>query len=147
MAGLFKLRKARNADLKLINAYAAAEGMDEIKSIKDIRVAANADDQCVGFLRLTRRGGVAYVNPMATYSAWRGYGIGRALIEDALRREGELRLVSRGGSIEFYRKMGFRDAAWEDIHADVASDCDGCPMREECGPLPMLMILREGQKE
>lgn len=134
---LFSLRDARADDLPTLNAYAWAEGMDALPSAAGVRVAANADDAPVGFLRVQVEDGVAYVNPMVTYAAWRGYGVGRALMEDARRRFGELRLVSRGSSRGFYEKLGFAPASWDDIAPAVAADCDGCPMRGECGPQPM----------
>ena len=73
-----------------------------------VRVAVNDEDVVVGFCRLQDDvNGIAYVNPIVTYSAWRGYGVGRALIEDARDLAGELRLIARGTSEGFYRKLGF----------------------------------------
>ena len=147
MGSLFTLRDARESDIPMINAYTYAEGMDNIPSLDNVRVAANADDVAVGFIRIQHcADGRAYINPMATYSAWRGYGVGRALIQDAIEREGALWFVSRGGSIGFYERMGCVACDWEEIHPDIASDCDGCPMRDECGPLPMHSFLPESQK-
>ena len=139
MAALFSIRDARVEDMELIDAYANAEGMDRMPGIERIRVAVNDDDVVVGFCRLQDDvNGIAYVNPIVTYAAWRGYGVGRALIEDARKIAGELRLISRGTSEGFYRKLGFVEMPWDDVDLEAASeDCDTCPYRADCGPVPM----------
>ena len=139
MAGLFTIRDACEADMALIDLYAGEAGMDRIPGPKRVRVAVNADDQVVGFCRLQDDvNGVAYVNPIVVYSAWRGHGVGKALIEDAQSRDGELRLVARGTSEGFYRKLGFVEMPWEELDMEAAEeDCGNCPHRAECGPVPM----------
>lgn len=143
MADLFTIRDARIRDMPLIDTYASAEGMDRIPGPKGVRVAVNDEDEVVGFCRLQRdANGIAYVNPIVTYELWRGYGVGRALIQDARRIAGELRLISRGSSEGFYRKLGFSDMPWSDVDLEAASeDCDNCPYREACGPVPMRLPL------
>ena len=113
--------------------------MDRIPGIERVRVAVNGDDEVVGFCRLQDDvNGIAYVNPIVTYAPWRGYGVGKALIEDAQAIAGELRLISRGTSEGFYRKLGFVDMPWSETDQAAASeDCDMCPYRSECGPVPM----------
>ena len=138
MSDLFTLRPAREGDLELINYYAYQEGMDNLPSLDHVTVAANADDQCIGFLRLAfSEAGIAHINPVVTYSEWRGYGVGRALVDDARAHHDEIRLVARGGSIGFYRLLGFKEIPWSDIAPGVTEECDGCPLADECGPLPM----------
>lgn len=139
MTGLFTIRDARDADMGLVDAYAGEAGMDRIPGPARVRVAVNADDEVVGFCRLQDDvNGIAYVNPIVVYSAWRGYGVGRALIEDARAQAGELRLIARGTSEGFYRRLGFSEMPWEDVDLEAAEeDCDRCPYRAECGPVPM----------
>lgn len=139
MSELFAIRDARESDMGLIDAYANAEGMDKIPGPDRVRVAVNDEDVVVAFCRLQDdANGIAYVNPIVTYSPWRGYGVGRALIRDAQARAGELRLVSRGTSEGFYHKLGFVEMSWDDVDLEAASeDCDHCPYREECEPVPM----------
>ena len=139
MSELFTIRDARQDDMPLIDAYAAAEGMDRIPGPARVRVAVNADDEVVGFCRLQDDvNGFAYVNPIVTNVEWRGYGVGRALIDDARGLAGELRLIARGTSVEFYRKLGFKRMLWSQVDLEAASeDCDTCPYRAECGPVPM----------
>lgn len=139
MTELFSIRDARESDMPLIDAYANAEGMDVIPGPDRVRVAVNDDDVVVAFCRLQDDvNGIAYVNPIVTYAAWRGYGVGRALIQDARELAGELRLISRGTSEGFYRKLGFVEMSWDDVDLEAASeDCDTCPYRADCGPVPM----------
>lgn len=135
---LFHLRDPRPEEKVVLDAYANAEGMDAIPSLEGVRVAANEDDEVVGFMRLAISDeGIAFVNPIITHETWRGFGVGRALMEEALERYGELRLVSRGGSIPFYQALGFKPIPWDDIEMTMVDDCDHCDMRKECGPLPM----------
>ena len=96
----FTLRDARESDLAYLNAYAAAEGMDDLPSAENLRVAVNEDDVPVGFLRLQQgSNGAAHVNPVVSCATWRGWGVGRALMEEALASRGELRLVARAASV------------------------------------------------
>ena len=102
MSELFTLRPAREKDRELIDWYLYNEGMDRIPSLDNVTVAVNADDVCVGLCRiLVGCNEVAHVNPVVVNRDWRGYGVGRALMDDALARYGELRFVARGGRWRF----------------------------------------------
>ena len=142
MDALFAIRDARASDMELIDAYAHAEGMDRIPGPARVRVAVNDEDVPVAFCRLQDDvNGIAYVNPIVTYAPWRGFGVGRALIEDARAIAGELRLISRGASEGFYRKIGFEEMSWDDVDLQAASeDCDTCPYRASCNPVPMRVV-------
>ena len=142
MSELFSLRPAREEDLDYINTYTFSEGMDKVPSLDNITVAANDEDQVVGFIRIViGANGAAHVNPVITVSTWRGYGVGRALMEDALVKYGELRLVSRGSSVGFYKTLGYDEISWNDIDKLVVDDCDHCEAFDECKPLPMGKVL------
>ncbi len=135
---LFTLRPALEKDRELIDWYLHNEGMDRIPSLENVTVAANADDDCVGLCRiLVGKNGIAHVNPVVANREWRGYGVGRALMDDALERYGELRFVARGGAVPFYRALGYEEISWDDVDTSVTEECDGCPMIDECNPLPM----------
>ncbi len=138
MADLFTLRPAREKDKALLDSYCYAEGMDHLPDVERVTVAVDEEDAPVGFIRLVRgANGVDHVNPVVTYRLWRGYGVGRALIEDALREVPELRLVARGPSVPFYERLGFSACGWDEVDTSVTEECDGCPMIDECHPLPM----------
>ena len=101
---LFRIRDAREDDQTALDVLCAAEGMDAIPSTERVRVAVNDEDEVVGFIRIAvdEDEGTAFVNPVITHDTWRGYGVGRALMDEALAVFGELRLVSRGQSLAFY---------------------------------------------
>lgn len=135
---LFTLRPARESDRPLLDTYTYAEGMDYLPSLERVTVAVNSADEPVGFIRIAIDShGVAHINPVVVYRDWRGYGVGRALVENAEAAYGELRLVSRGSSKPFYDALGYEDCGWDLIEKGVSEDCDGCPMYDECDPQPM----------
>lgn len=138
---LITLRSARADDMRYLNAYAAAEGMDALPGPEHIHVAANADDTPVAFIRLALgANGIWHVNPIVTCSTWRGYGVGRVLTEWALQEKGELRLVARGSAVPFYQHMEFSPCTWEEVDISVTEDCAGCSFRQECNPQPMKRV-------
>lgn len=137
---LFTLRPADEADRSYIDSYTYAEGMDYLPSLERVTVAANDADEPVGFIRVVvgDKTGVAFVNPVVVHGSWRGYGVGRALMENAAREYGELRLVSRGSSKPFYDALGFECCSWDLIEDGVSEDCTHCTLTEECKPQPMV---------
>lgn len=132
---LFTIRDARPDDKAVLDGYANLEGMDAIPSIEGVRVAVNEDDEVVGFVRIALADdGTAFVNPVITHETWRGFGVGRALMEEALERHGELRLVSRGGSLPFYKALGYERIGWDLIEMSLVDDCDHCEMQRGMRP-------------
>lgn len=141
MTALFSLRPAIESDRPYLDSYTYAEGMDYVPDLEGLTVAANADGEPVGFIRIVRDSqGIAHVNPVVVHGSWRGYGVGKALMEAAQAEHGELRLVSRGSSKPFYDALGFEDCSWGLIEKGVSEDCDGCEMRAECNPQPMRKV-------
>ncbi len=139
VAELFSIRPAEEADAPTLDAYAALEGMPPLGGVEHVYVAVSEEaGDIVGFIRLACDEGKWHVNPVVTYSTWRGYGVGRGLIEFAENLYGSLRLVARGNSAEFYRKIGFEEASWDCIGETIASECLYCDMSEECGPIPFV---------
>ena len=136
---LFRIRDAREDDQTALDVLCAAEGMDAIPSTERVRVAVDDEDEVVGFIRIAvdEDEGTAFVNPVITHDTWRGYGVGRALMDEALAVFGELRLVSRGQSLAFYEALGYERISWDYIKMALVDDCDNCEMRDECGPVPM----------
>lgn len=139
---LFTLRPAAAKDRPLLDAYCYAEGMDYLPDLENVTVAANADDEAVGFIRIAiGENGIAHVNPVVVYPAWRGYHVGEALMADAQQRYGELRLVARGSSKGFYDRLGFAPCPWEEVDLSVTENCDVCTLVDECQPCPMKKAL------
>ncbi len=138
MSDLFTLRPARDADLPYLNSYNYAEGMDSLDDVEGVTVAANSADEPVGFIRIeVGPSGRAYVYPIVVHKSWRGYDVGRALMDAALAQHRELRLVSRGSSIGFYKALGYEACSWDEIDEGIGEDCANCSWRDECAPLPM----------
>lgn len=142
MDALFVTRDMQKDDLPLVNALGGSEGFGQVQPDDAVRVAVNEDGEIVGFLRLAfGEQGEAHVNPVVVYETWRRFGVGRTLLNEALRTYKELRLVARGWTIPFYEALGFEPCNWEDISKTVAAECDGCEMRGGCHPQPMSMRL------
>ncbi|MEG1397363.1 MAG: GNAT family N-acetyltransferase [Raoultibacter sp.] len=141
---LFFLRAASDRDLPVLDSYAAAEGMGNIPCADHVCVAVNDSDEIVGFIRLVFDDAkVCHVNPVVVYPSWRGVGLGRALIDYAAQRFGEVRLVSRGSSLAFYEALGFTPLPWDEIKPEIVEECTECELRDECHPVP----LSRGAKE
>ena len=144
---LFSLRTATSQDIPTLDAYGAAEGMGPIPDIEHVFVAQNAAKELVGFIRLAfDEAGVCHVNPVVVCSTWRGRGVGRALMDYAATRFGELRLVSRGSSRSFYEALEFTPIAWDAIKPEIAAECEECELFDECGPTPMSSSARESER-
>lgn len=141
MSELFKLRAAKPEDKTWLDSYCYQEGMANLDDIDGITVAANSDDEPIGFIQIAiGNNEIAHVYPIVVHPLWRGYDVGRALIKDAHSRFGELRLVSRGSSIGFYEKLGFVACNWDEIDNEQTEGCIDCSMKAECGPLPMKLV-------
>ena len=140
-SALVSVRVGEERDFGAVNAIANPEGMGPLPSMDNVYVAVNDVDEVVGFIRLAFSDeGVCHVEPVAVYPTWRGYGVGRVLIEFALEQYGELRLVARGESTPFYERLGFEPISWDDIAPGVTEDCIGCEHIDECNPQPMRKV-------
>lgn len=84
----------------------------------------------------------------------RGQGIGRLLLGEILQNPWrscrgahpggqfpgnfQITTLARGGASEFYRRMGFGPCRMEELPEDYREQCDFCPDKQECNPVPML---------
>ncbi|MDQ3549227.1 MAG: GNAT family N-acetyltransferase [Chloroflexota bacterium] len=76
-----------------------------------VAIVAVEHDAVVGFARVLHDGAItSYLAELIVAPAWRGQGIGRALIEDAFRRCGTIRkdLLADEESQEFYESLRHR---------------------------------------
>lgn len=84
----------------------------------------------------------------------RGRGIGGRLLSEIIKRpwkycreaEGggdyksyRLTTVARGGAANFYQQHGFREFSFDALPPPYNTQCDDCPDREACRPLPMVL--------
>ncbi|MEG1097405.1 MAG: GNAT family N-acetyltransferase [Raoultibacter sp.] len=145
---LFFLQPAKEEDLVVLDAFAAAEGMGSIPCVDCVFVAVSREDnEIVGFIRLVfNDAGICHVNPVVVYPSWRGCGVGCALMDYAAQHYGELRLVSRGSSLAFYEALGFAPTSWEAIKPEIVAECSQCELYDECNPVPMSKGSQESER-
>ena len=144
MNDIVSIRPATTQDMYTIDSIANNEEMDSLPGPEDIYVAVNDADEIVGFIRLQYDDEKWHVNPVVTYPTWRGFGVGKSLIDYARKHYGSLYLVARGGSVGFYRKLGFTEIEISEIGAKVAAECDECPIFDECQPIPFMIEGKQG---
>ena len=130
------IRTMQEEDLPTICALAAAEDMELSGDFVRTFVAVD-EGGIAGFCRIRLFDGTYYVNPVVTAPRVRGSGLGRILMDEAIRRHGEVSFVARGYAVPFYRHIGCEEIPWEAIAPEIAADCDECEMAATCGALPM----------
>jgi N-acetylglutamate synthase-like GNAT family acetyltransferase len=94
-------------------------------------------DSPVGLVRLESGAGIPYVRPIAILPAQQGKGLGTRLLRIVTATYLEVKVVARGPSTEFYRRLGFERITWEEIYSPFQQDCEQCLDRAECKPCPM----------
>lgn len=133
----WRIRDAVDVDLDLIRSLFASEGFGDVKTVEGIRVAVTPDNVMYGAIRLEQLSDDAwYVRPVAVFDAARGMGVGRGLINDALKHHSDLRFVSEGYAVGFYDACGFVRCSWDEMADEQRFECDMCPGRSECGAQP-----------
>jgi GNAT superfamily N-acetyltransferase len=118
------LRLWTEDDFPAVQALSTAEGWTTprerpVESLSAWRaswpaIIAEAHGQSVGFLRAISDGAVTtYVAGLLIAPAWRGRGVGRALLGacQALVPSTRLDLLSEPDAVAFYSRLGFRPAA------------------------------------
>ena len=146
---LFSIRQAYIDDMPGIRYISDDVDMPVIESTVNTFVAVNYEDIPIGFIRiklLDAKGDTdeepgsrhAFVYPVAVLSSWQGYDVGTALIDVALEKFGELRLVACTPSQGFYRRLDFKEASWDQIAPEIARDCNRCSSKDTCTPQPFI---------
>lgn len=139
---LFTIRDTQEKDLPFIESLLVSEGMGGPTKVEGF-VAVNDDDEPVGYIRIQETEKGPHVAPVAVFEAWRGHGVGRALMDHALERFGYLKLVARGPAVPFYRALGYREISFDEISSELEEDCTVCDWRDECGPVPFMLEYSE----
>lgn len=135
----FTLRPAEAHDAVGVATLMRLGGMSLAPDWQNAVVAVDADDAVVGYLRVQQTAKGPHVAPVAVDPGWQGSGLGRALMEDAVKRHGYLKLVSRGEVAGFYRSLGCHEIPFSEISGDLEEDCEHCPDRELCQPVAFIM--------
>ena len=147
MSDLFTIRPARQGDLIYLQMICEEGNLGIIEAVDCCSVAVNSEDVPVGFIHIETvddenpATNAPYVYPVAVYTSWQHHGVARALIHHELQKTGELRLVACTASQGFYPKAGFKPVAWENIATRIARDCDSCPNRGTCDPIPFAISV------
>ena len=138
---MISLRQYKEQHKDAVDALYQQADMGEPSSYEGILLAFDSDaedpEKPIGLVRVAVSDGVAYVNPIVVDEEARGLGIGRVLMEHVQELHPDVRLVSRGPAIPFYRALGFDECDWESVDTRFTDDCDSCDVRESCQPLPM----------
>ena len=133
----WQIRDCRPEDMELIRYLFAVEGFGDLTDPTNVRVAVTQDNVMFGALRCEKaQNGTWNVRPVVVFDAVQSKGVGRALLEDALRLHPDLFLVARGEIEPFYLKCGFDRCSWDDISPEFIAECNLCPDRDSCGPIP-----------
>lgn len=133
----YHIRDCVEADMDLIRYLFSVEGFSDLTSPEGIRVAVTPDNTMYGACRLEQGSDGSWnVRPIVVFDVVQGKGVGRALLKDALRLHPDLRLVARGEIEPFYLSCGFERCGWDAIAPEYRAECDACPDKAACGPLP-----------
>ena len=134
----YTMRDVCEDDFPYISTLLSAEGMDIPGDWQIGTVAVNSQNQPVGYIRIQQTDKGPHVAPVAVFESWRGYGVGRALMDYERTRNGALKLVARGDSVPFYRALGCIEIDFDDISGELEEDCSTCPYIDECAPVPFI---------
>lgn len=131
------IREATDQDAPVIERLVTEAGMGTLTP-RGRSFMAERDGRIAGFIRIVEAEGNPYVNPIIVDAHARRSGIGRALMESAHARFGELLFVARGHAVPFYEALGCERVPWDRISPDLGEDCDSCPDLTTCAPVPMI---------
>lgn len=134
---LLTIREATEDDANIVAKLTADAGMGTLTPRGTVFVAVS-EGHTVGFIRIVEAEGHWYVNPIVVDASARRLGVGRALMQDARARYGELLFVARGHAVPFYEALGCEEVARDRISPDLGEDCDTCPDVATCCPVPMI---------
>lgn len=133
---LVRMRRGRPEDqdvlLELLDQY----GMVGAITPADCLMAEGVGG-VIGFARIEIVEGLPYLRPIVIDTAYRHQGIGRRLVQYLLAQIPELRVTARGEAVDFYTRLGFELMPWEAVPPLFRQECEACPERTACRPVPM----------
>lgn len=133
----YSIRDAQPQDMTAVNGLFSSQSFPDAPSAEGVRIAETPEGELVGALFLeVAPDGSENVKTIVVVEEARGFGVGAALMGDALASHLDLRLVSRGASVGFYERIGLKRCGWEDIDPIYRRDCDECPDLPTCNPVP-----------
>jgi amino-acid N-acetyltransferase len=145
------IRRARTEDIIQIRElldYYAAKGQLLPRSPADIAAALGdfiifeQNGRVAGCIALHRWGaGLAEIRSFAVEKRMQGKGIGRKLLERALRKAGKSglkRVFTLTARPSFFEKSGFRRIGKDSLPNKIWADCLVCPRLSKCNEVPLM---------
>ncbi len=135
------IRDCKLEDMELIRYLFAVEGFGDLQDHTNVRVAVTDDNTMYGALRCEQGSDGSWnVRPVVVFDVVQSKGVGRALINDALKMHPDMRLVARGAIEPFYLKCGFERCSWDEIAPEYVAECNLCPDKQTCAPIPFKSV-------
>ncbi|BBO81092.1 N-acetyltransferase [Desulfosarcina ovata subsp. sediminis] len=136
---MIKTETAKPEDRSQVVNLLMENGMDYSDPIEDFTIA-RANHSIAGCIRIEPHATVKIIRPLVVASAYRKTGVGRLLLETAIPNANgrPVVIVSRGESRGFYKAVGFSEADWKLIPDHQREECNLCPERPSCNPVPMI---------
>jgi anaerobic selenocysteine-containing dehydrogenase/N-acetylglutamate synthase-like GNAT family acetyltransferase len=132
------IRRGSSEDKEEVLALLLEEGMDcSNVPIEEFMLLIDRE-RIVACVRLEEHRDFLMIRPIVVAKNFRGQGAGSFLLAKGLPPEREVVLVARGTSVSFYGGLGFSDMNWESVPRHQYDECDQCPDRKGCKPLPMI---------
>jgi amino-acid N-acetyltransferase len=133
-----KIRNGIEEDREALADLLAANSMED-KAFEPIEfLLAEKDGRLVGAARLEWLGQEVYLRSIVVANWEKGQGIGKALLEHLLYTSPVIKAVARGQAVNFYRKLGFVSLDWDQVPPTYQVECEHCPDRKACQPVPMV---------
>lgn len=139
------VRPCQDSDLKDVVRVLRENSMEGSVSGEDCFVAADGSN-LLGIIRFEYGGEKLYLRPIAVSVEHQNKGVGKLLIETALRLEEELYVISRGEAVSFYQKQGFTTISWKEVYPPFQEECRQCIDFQECAPVPLVSYSLEDER-
>ncbi len=135
---------------KLVNYYANRGFMlpkarlGIYQNLRDFVVATNDSDEIIGLGALhVMWEDMGEIRSLAIAEEWRGYGLGREIVERLLEEAWQLGLpnvFTLTYQVKFFSKMGFREISKETLPQKIWTVCLNCPKYpEDCDETAMIL--------
>jgi N-acetylglutamate synthase-like GNAT family acetyltransferase len=107
-------------------------------------IVAELNGRLLGAARLAWVGtDDAFLRPIVVATGARGNGLGRALLERLFGICASISVIARGGTVPFYRHLGFTDMDWSSVPGDYRDECECCDDLAQCRPMSMRWTLKD----
>jgi len=148
------IRFACIEDEEQLKALLVGYGMDLAGEIDEHVVAQHGDQIIAGGMLSPIDDDLYHLEVFAVSDQWQRTGAGRLLLSAMIEAPwiycrgsspGEIysiTTVARGDAVPFYSSCGFKPCSFLELTTPYDEQCDICPDRENCQPVPM--IFRRG---